>query len=332
MLNHFIVAATMLPDPSKTSVLTEKFSVIIVFRVMAEVGFYIDTRAKEEDVEEDEDEEEKDAQEDGRVLGGRNAAVEKQQRDRAAKERSLASFLFGKITDDVKEVADDDAESEEEDDEDESDLEDDNIDVDSDNEKVDEEGENSEEDDESEEESSSVQPSLPSDVFGGALNLPVNKRKRKAAWVDKDDAHIMVKDVVATYTKAKGKHGLAEVSEELYGKALNRKFKSVVGEPAWANLDRDKGEDGDSDEEFLRETTNLTQKRSKGGLQRGELVYRKLKVSNNKQFICVFWVVKPILSGPEQWNSQRGGGHKSNRVPSNIYSWPGSTSKKYYVF
>ena len=245
---------------------------------MAEVGFYTDTGAREEDVEdeEEEDEDAQDVEEEGRVLGSRDAAVEKQQRERAAKERNLASFLFGNITDDVKEIADDEAESEEED---ESDLEEDNLEVDSDDEKVEgEQDEKSDEDDESEEESSSVQPSIPSDVFGGALNLPVNKRKRKAAWVDKDDANIMVKDVVATYTKAKGKHGLAEVSEELYGKALNRKFKSVVGEPAWANLDRDKDEDGDSDEEFLRETTNLTQKRSKGGLPRGELVYRKLKV------------------------------------------------------
>ena len=248
---------------------------------MAEVGFYIDTGAREEDVEDEEVDEEdvKDLEEEGRVLGSRDAAVEKQQRERAAKERNLASFLFGKTTDDVKEIPDDEAESEEEEDKDESDLEDGDLEVDSDDEKVGgEEEEKSGEDDNSEDESSSVQPSIPSDVFGGALNLPLNKRKRKAAWVDKDDADIMVKDVVATYTKAKGRHGLAEVSEELYGKALNRKFKSVVGEPAWANLDRDKDEDGDSDEEFLRETTNLTQKRSKGGLPRGELVYRKLKV------------------------------------------------------
>ena len=249
---------------------------------MAEVGFYIDTGAREEDVEDEEEdgEEAKDLEEEDRVLGSRDAAVEKQQRERAAKERNLASFLFGKTTDDVKEIPDDEAEeSEEEEDKDESDLEDDDLEVDSDDEKVEgEEEEKSGEDDDSEDESSSVQPSIPSDVFGGALNLPLNKRKRKAAWVDKDDADIMVKDVVATYTKAKGKHGLAEVSEELYGKALNRKFKSVVGEPAWANLDRDKDEEGDSDEEFLRETTNLTQKRSKGGLPRGELVFRKCKV------------------------------------------------------
>ena len=256
---------------------------------MAEVGFYIDTGAREDNVEEEEeDEEAKDSEDEGRVLGSRDAAVEKQQRERAAKERNLASFLFGKTTDDAKEIPDDEAESVEEEDEDESDLEDNDLDVDSDDEKIggeeedkSEEKDKSEEDDDSENESSSVQPSMPSDVFGGALNLPLNKRKRKAAWVDKDDADIMVKDVVATYTKAKGKHGLAEVSEELYGKALNRKFKSVVGEPAWANLDRDKGEgEGDSDEEFLRETTNLTQKRSKGGLPREKLVYRKLKVGD----------------------------------------------------
>ena len=258
---------------------------VLFFRIiMAEVGFYIDTGAREEEVEDEEDdgEEGKDLEEEGRVLGSRAAAVEKQQRERAAKERNLASFLFGKTTDNVKEIPDDEAESEEEEDRDESDLEDDDLEVDSDDEKVggeeEEKSDGSGEDDNSEDESSSVQPSIPSDVFGGALNLPLNKRKRKAAWVDKDDADIMVKDVVATYTKAKGRHGLAEVSEELYGKALNRKFKSVVGEPAWANLDRDKDEDGDSDEEFLRETTNLTQKRSKGGLPRGELVYRKLKV------------------------------------------------------
>ena len=265
---------------------------------MAEVGFYIDTGAREEDVEDEEedDDDAKDVEEEGRVLGSRDAAVEKQQRERAAKERNLASFLFGKITDDVKEIGDDEAEESEE--EDESDLEEDNLEVESDDEKVggEEDEKSDEEDDESEEEeSSSVQPSIPSDVFGEALNLPVNKRKRKAAWVDKDDADIMVKDVVATYTKAKGKHGLAEVSEELYGKALNRKFKSVVGEPAWANLDRDRDEDGDSDEEFLRETTNLTQKRSKGGLPRGELVYRKLKVGQ----IGITWCFTfPNFSGP----------------------------------
>ena len=245
---------------------------------MAEVGFYIDTGAREEEVEE----EDVDGSEDeDKVLGSRDAAVEKRQRERAARERNLSSFLFGKLSDNVKEIVDSEAESDEEEDEvDESDLDDNDLEVDSNDERVKSGNEEESEDENSEdqEESSSVQPSLPSDVFGGALNLPVNKRKRKAAWVDKDDADIKVKDVVATYTKAKGKHGLSEVSEELYGKALNRKFKSVVGEPAWASLDKEEG--GDSDEEFLRETTNLTQKRSKGSLAQGKLVYRRLKDLN----------------------------------------------------
>ena len=62
---------------------------------------------------------------------------------------------------------------------------------------------------------------------------------------------ISPQDVVATYTKARGKHGAKETSEEQYGRALARRFKSVVGEPAWAALDR---EEEDSDEEFLRST------------------------------------------------------------------------------
>ena len=79
---------------------------------MAEVGFYIDTGAREEDVEDEEEDggEAKDLEEEDRVLGSRDAAVEKQQRERAAKERNLASFLFGKTTDDVKEIPDDEAE------------------------------------------------------------------------------------------------------------------------------------------------------------------------------------------------------------------------------
>jgi len=87
---------------------------------------------------------------------------------------------------------------------------------------------------------------------------------------------------VATYTKAKGKHGEKETSEEQYGKSLSRRFKSVVGEPAWASLDkRDEEGDGDSDDEFFRETTDLLEKKSKlENLQKGRLQFRKLKDMN----------------------------------------------------
>ena len=52
--------------------------------------------------------------------------------------------------------------------------------------------------------------------------------------------------------KAAGKHGAKETSEEQYGKALERRFKSLVGEPDWAKLDRKEEEEGDSDDEFFR--------------------------------------------------------------------------------
>ncbi len=65
-----------------------------------------------------------------------------------------------------------------------------------------------------------------------------------------------VKDVTATYTRAPGKHGAKETSEEKYSKALKRKFLSLVGTPAWADLDRSekkrKGGDEEEDEKFFR--------------------------------------------------------------------------------
>lgn len=246
---------------------------------MAEVGFYIDTEAQEEG---EEDKNEILVKEDNKILGALDAAQEKKLRDRAKTERSLASFLFGQ---NIQENTDKGkAEQEEDSDEDEgipSDLEDEDVEL-SDNEikSNDEEGENEESDGSDEDvEPTSAQPTLPVDIFGGALNMASGKRKRKAAWVDKDDAGVLVKDVVSTYSKAVGKHGTKEVSEEQYGKTLSRKFKSVVGEPAWAALGQD--DDEDSDDEFFRETTDLMEKKGKmENLEKGKLQYRKLKDLN----------------------------------------------------
>jgi len=59
--------------------------------------------------------------------------------------------------------------------------------------------------------------------------------------------------VTATYSKAPGKHGKKETSEEKYSESLKRKFNSVMGNtPKWANLDRSRTENGDSDDEFFR--------------------------------------------------------------------------------
>ena len=63
-----------------------------------------------------------------------------------------------------------------------------------------------------------------------------------------------VKDVAATFSKAKGKHGRKEESTEKYAKTLKKKFLSIVGAPAWADLSRNakQKEQDDSDDEFFR--------------------------------------------------------------------------------
>jgi len=230
--------------------------------------FFIDTGAggPDDNVEKENagDSDQEEVNED-KVMGARDAATEAKLRNRAIKERSLASFLFGKPKDDSQEVKSDYDSGEDEDAEvgDESDSDDD---------KDEEDNENDEGIDE-EVSLSCAQPTLPSDL------LLTSKRKRKAAWEDEDDTKVLVKDVTATYKKAVGKHGQQETSTEQYRKHVARKFKSVVGEPAWANLDR--GEDEDSDDEFFRETTDVVERGAKSDhLEQGFLQFRKIKDMN----------------------------------------------------
>ena len=75
----------------------------------------------------------------------------------------------------------------------------------------------------------------------------------KPAWQDEDDKHIQVKDVAATFSKAKGKHGQKDTSTENYAKSLRKKFTSFMDTPSWADLKGFKSKDEeDSDDEFFR--------------------------------------------------------------------------------
>jgi len=227
---------------------------------MASMGFFIDTGGRA-DTEEDEEVGEVVAEEAEAALGVQDVKTEAKMRQRASKERSLASFLFGKTS---QAASDDESDPSDKD-------SDDN--VDNSEEEVNEDSESGEEDD-SKETPSSAQPSLAADLF-----LTEGRRKRKAAWQDEEAEEVLVRDVVASYSKAVGKHGEAETSSEQYHKAVSRKFKSVVGEPSWASLDRE--EEGDSDEEFFRETTEMLDKRGRTEyLQSGYLNSRKLKDLN----------------------------------------------------
>ena len=181
---------------------------------MAGVGFFIDTGAqgdysKVEGVEEEEErvvegEEERVVVGEREVLGAQDEQTERKQRERAARERGLASFLFGKGVQEVKVVGEEEegveSEEEEESEEEHSDLEESDVDVDSDAEPAEkkskeDEGDEDEEDGSEDEDAKTVsaQPSLPLDVLGGALGLEGHRRKRKAAWVDREDKDIKVK-------------------------------------------------------------------------------------------------------------------------------------------
>jgi len=230
--------------------------------------FFIDTGGKEDASDQglsDDNMEDK-------VMGAKDAAIEAKQRQRAIKERSLASFLFGK----PKESSD--AESRHSEEESDEGLESDAESEDTEEEKSDEGREDGRDDnDENDADEKEVTLSCAQPTFSGDVLL--SKRKRKAAWEDEDDSKVLVKDVTATYKKAVGKHGEAETSDEQYRRAVSRKFRSVVGVPAWAKLDR--GEDEDSDDEFFRETTDVVERGEKSEhLQPGLLHYRKIKDMN----------------------------------------------------
>ena len=216
---------------------------------MASLGFFIDTGSRDE-TEDNKEVGEIEAEEAEAALGMQDAKTQAKIRQRASKERSLASFLFGT---NPKEASEDESEE-----------------SDNDNEKESEEDEAS---DDTEDSPSSAQPTLSADLF-----ITGGHRKRKAAWQDEDDEEVLVKDVAASYRKAPGRHGEQDSSREQYQRSVTRKFKAVVGEPGWASLDR---EEGDSDEEFFRETTQMVDRRGRSEfLQSGHLTSRKLKDLN----------------------------------------------------
>jgi len=108
------------------------------------------------------------------------------------------------------------------------------------------------------------------------------RQKRAPAWQDEDDDETLVMDVVASYGKAKGKHGAKETSKEKYADSIRKKFMTMVDTPKWADLGRTRGgADQDSDDEFFRETADMLEgSKQRDSLAKGNLEYRKLKDLN----------------------------------------------------
>eukprot|EP00095_Tigriopus_kingsejongensis_P012482 maker-scaffold789_size96855-snap-gene-0.21 protein:Tk12482 transcript:maker-scaffold789_size96855-snap-gene-0.21-mRNA-1 annotation:"u3 small nucleolar rna-associated protein 18 homolog" len=89
-----------------------------------------------------------------------------------------------------------------------------------------------------------------------------------------------ISSISSISARAHGQHGQKEISTEKYASAIRKKYLSVVGTPKWADLARQRDTDGDSDDEFFRETTDMLATGRTAALARGRLEYRKMKDLN----------------------------------------------------
>lgn len=100
--------------------------------------------------------------------------------------------------------------------------------------------------------------------------------KRKPVWNDDDDEG---KDVVTRIDDYK-----CEVTQkEVYKKQLENKFQRILGTPAWADLNRAKKTDEDSDDEILRTVGHIAHIKS-DKLISGQIQMKKLKDLNRESY------------------------------------------------
>lgn len=105
------------------------------------------------------------------------------------------------------------------------------------------------------------------------------KTQMKAAWHDEDDDLLQVKDITATYAKAKGKHGKKETSTDNYALSLRKQFTNLMDRPKWADLQA-AFQDEDSDDEFFRQTTDTLNTGKTLALKKGRIEVRKCQDIN----------------------------------------------------
>ncbi|XP_055321349.1 U3 small nucleolar RNA-associated protein 18 homolog [Sitodiplosis mosellana] len=101
-------------------------------------------------------------------------------------------------------------------------------------------------------------------------------QKRKPVWNDDDDEGA---DVVTRVDNYK-----CEVTQkEVYKKQLENKFQRILGTPAWADLNRKKKDNDDSDDEILRTIGHIALKKG-DQLVSGQLQFKKLKDLNRESY------------------------------------------------
>lgn len=103
-------------------------------------------------------------------------------------------------------------------------------------------------------------------------------RKRKPVWEDSDDEikveEGMIKSHITNYLQDPSKK---------YANHLTNKFQKIVGEPKWAQLDRQEDVGSDSDEEVLK-TVGHVLGPSSGTLLKNNLSYRRRKDLNHQSY------------------------------------------------
>lgn len=113
------------------------------------------------------------------------------------------------------------------------------------------------------------------------------KRKREVVWADSDDeGEAIIKNVDTKVGEIKRK--------EKYKKQLENKFQRIAGTPAWAELDRERKDDDDSDDEILRTAGHLASGSESASLSRNLLTFKRMKDLNR-----VTYAEGPSITGIE---------------------------------
>lgn len=100
--------------------------------------------------------------------------------------------------------------------------------------------------------------------------------KRKAVWEDSDDEAVKVSDGM----KSSHVRTYLQDPERQYKTHLTQKFQKIVGEPKWAQLDRDAATDSDSDTEAALKKVGHVLGPAQGALLRNTLDYRRRRDLN----------------------------------------------------
>lgn len=105
-----------------------------------------------------------------------------------------------------------------------------------------------------------------------------DETKRRPVWFDEDDQGIDVGSALDSQGRKLPSGGINNRSNQ-YSDLLQHKFKSLVGTPKWANLEKGKTDDDSDDDELLRTSGHIVKSQSHF-LKSKNLEFKKVKDLN----------------------------------------------------